>query len=167
MPPRGPGMGGASGFFGGPSGTSGGSYYRMIPPSYMGAYRRSRRDGLLDQSAVDRIAERAARKRNVKAKMRVRHGGLKGSIIAFRSLTIGGLRQENMFAKLDQARKDLEKGKITNNVFLKRSINAHKTYASYLYNIGYFDEIEYKTYMTKACGELGVTYEYAPEGRSR
>ncbi len=158
---------GAAGFFGGPSGTSGGSYYRMIPPSYMGAYRRSRRDGLLDQSAVDRMAERAARKRNVKSKMRVRHGGLKGSIVAFRSLTIGGLRQENMFAKLYQAERDLKNNKITRNVYLKRCINAHKTYASYLYQIEYFDEIEYRTYMKKVCEGLGVTYEYAPEGRSK
>jgi len=141
--------------------------YGLRRPSYFGGYERSRRDGILNQTLIERFTEKQENKFSDNVRMKVRHGGLKGRIVAFRGRTLGGLRAENCYAKCARAAKDLEKGKITKNVFIKRCLNAHKAYAAYLYKIEYFNEREYYEYMKKQCEELGVEYEYAPEGRSR
>ncbi len=141
--------------------------YGLRRPSYFDGYRKSRRDGILNQTLIERFTERQEAKFADNVRMKVRHGGLKGRIIAFKGRTLGGLRKENCYAKCVRAAKDLEKGKITRNVFVKRCLNAHKAYAAYLYKIEYYNEREYYQYMRKQCEELGVEYEYAPEGRAK
>lgn len=165
MPP----VGGPRGSYSGGMFTGGSSHYRLIPPRYMGASRRYEGSiGSNDDFWLDRYFNSLWETHYAFADQREKHKSfLKGTIVAFKGLSIGGLKRESCTVKINSARKELENGKITEAVFQKRCMNANKKYYGYLAKIGYITEEEYVNMMKSAAQELGIEYQYNGAGMSR
>ncbi len=156
---------GGRGMYG--SGISGRYYESRYVGTYAGKFGSTIGDGSWGNNLIAAIVTKSIMRKESYKLQRDRYGFAKGTVVAFRGLTIGGLRHSNALAKCNEAEKELKKGKITQNVYINRCIRAHKKYASHMYEIGYFVEADYMSYMDDVCKALGVNYEYAPEGRSR
>ena len=144
--------------FGGPTSSF---YTRMAPPIYLGASRF--RGVSTGGTWSERTAHLAAARSTEYLIQRSRHGAIKGTIIAFRGLHLGGLRYEASKVKLERAKKELDSKKISQRTYNKRCLGIHKRYYSYLARIGYMYEDEYQNAMEKISEALGFDYVYNPE----
>ncbi len=156
-------MGGPGGPMGGPGGLMGGRsmtearYRWRSVPDYVGAYERNRANGYVGSSTYDSWAERNAKNSVIYATQRVRfqsqykgktfgklRGSIKGTIVAFKGIHLGGMRKMTANSRIAAARDEFEKGYLGQKGLNKRIIRANKEYYSYLYNIGYLTESEYR-----------------------
>jgi hypothetical protein len=167
MPPGGPYRGGG-GYSGGMF-TGGSSHYRLIPPRYMGASRRF--EGQADNAGefwMERWLDSFWETHKTYKLQRKQHKSfIKGTIVAFKGLSLGGLKRESCTVKIKAARKEFEEGKISEAVYQKRCMNANKKYYGYLAKIGFITEEKYIEMMRQAGQTFGVDYQYNGAGRSR
>lgn len=75
--------------------------------------------------------------------------------------------EQDFLTKLTIAKQDLEKGKIDQATWARRIMKAAKTYYSYLKNICYYTEADYRTDMMNFAAQNGIEFEFSEPMRSR
>ena len=75
--------------------------------------------------------------------------------------------EADFLTKLEIAKKDLDSGKIDKATWARRIMKAAKTYYSYLKNILYYTEEDYRADMINFAAANGIEFHFSEEERTR